>query len=314
MTKPDFSGVEPTRVAEALRRIKTIENYLDIERPGAEQTAAAAESLQLTRWTFARLVKSWRDHRDPTMMVKSRTGPSKRDYGIDVRAKRIAKEEIQKVGFSAELSNVAPAIEAACNKLAIKPPSRPTIYNYILAERREGTLRFDRLPCVVIGRMWFHLPLEETAANAMPCALLGVALPERIVIAHAISASKYSPPSIVKVLSEVLDASNGEGVCKELLLDSVDRAAASSMIAARDLSGIASCKLSLQRLLAQAFGDQISLLQPIYRRGGALVKPKYVMGSHDQSLDADAAVSVIEEAIALSNSARGELGPYSINI
>lgn len=114
MNEPDFSGVEPTRLAEARRRIGVIEDYLAIEGPSGERTQAAAEKLGLTRWQFMRLTHAWRDHRDPAMLVKSRTGPTRRDYGIDTKAKQIALEVIREVGIGAEISNVAPDIESVC--------------------------------------------------------------------------------------------------------------------------------------------------------------------------------------------------------
>lgn len=312
MNEPDFSGVEPTRLVEARRRIGVIEGYLDIEGPSGEQTTAAAESLDLTRWQFMRLTRAWRDHRNPAMMVKSRNGPSKRDYGIDKRVKQVALEAISKAGMGAEISNVAPEIEAICKKMDIDPPSRPTIYNYILAERREGHLRFDRPPCLVVGRMWFHLPMLESAANSMPCALLGVALPERVVVAHAISAKRDAPPSVPHLLADLFGRSISTGEPRVLLMDPSDRAAGLPVLAERGATEMPSSKISLQRILAQAFGDSLGPLRPVYKRGGALAKPKYSMGAHDEPLTCDAAVAAIEQAISANNSRWPEVAPYSI--
>ncbi|OBX18957.1 hypothetical protein A9995_10505 [Erythrobacter sp. QSSC1-22B] len=313
MTEPDFSGVEPTRLLEVHRRVSVIEDYLDIERPSGKQTVAAANSLGLTRWQFTRLAKAWRDHRNPTMLVKSKTGPSRRDYGIDERAKRIAHEEITKAGMGAEISNVAPMIEAACRNIGINPPSKPTIYNYILQERREGNLRFDRPPCLIIGRMWFHLPLQDSAVNTMPCALLAVALPERAIVAHSISTQRALPSSVPQLLGDLFDQSNVEGESRELLMDSTDYAAGSVSLTERGHNDIIPSRVSMQRILAQAFGDRLGQLQPVYRRGSALAKPKYVMGIHDKPITRDAAVTVIEKAIAANNGERGEVAVYSIS-
>lgn len=313
MKKPDFSGVEPTRLAEARRRIGVIEGYLAIEGPNGEQTNAAAEKLGLTRWQFMRLTHAWRDHRDPAMLVKSRTGPSKRDYGIDTKAKQVALEVIRKLGMGAEISNAAPEIERICEAEGIEPPSRPTIYNYILAERRQGDLRVDGPPCLVVGRMWFHLPLTESAANSMPCLLAVAALPERIIVSYSISLRRDAPPSVVQALRDLFDQASSDGETRELLMSAVDRTAAMPILSSRNGLEIPRAKDSMQRMLAQAFGDGLGKLRPVYRRGSALVKPKYTMGAHDRPLTDVGAVAVIEQAIEANNSRRQELAPFSIH-
>lgn len=311
MSEPDFSGVEPTRLVEARRRIAVIEQYLDLTRPAGSDTVAAAGSLGMTRWQFTRLVSAWRNHRDPTMMVRSRTGQSSRDYGVDGQAKRIASEEIRRVGMRAEISNVAPAVEAACGELGIKAPSRPTIYNQILAERREGGLRFDGPDCVVVGRMWFQLPMVEDGA-AIPCALVAVALPERAIIAYNVTTVRHAPASLVTILDSILNRATPLGPNRELLLDHDDRAAGADVLARHNLDRVGPSRQSPQRFLAQALGDAVGSLRPVYRRGGALAKPSYVMGSHDRPLTELMARDVIADAVAANNATRAEVGPFSI--
>lgn len=313
MNNPDFSGVEPTRLAEARRRIAVVEKYLAIDRPCGRQTIKAADSLGLSRWAFMRLAQSWRDHRDPAMLVKSKRGPSARDYGIDERSKAITREEIRKVGMHADLSNVAPAVEAACAKLGIVPPTRPTIYNYILAERREGALRYDRPPCLLIARMWFQLPSIGDEASDLPCAILGVSLPERVVVAFSISTRREAPPQVEPVLRFLLAASKGEGQPRNLLISGRDRICGAGLLKEYGRQDIPTCKLSLQRLLAQAFGDRLGNLVPIYRPIAASSKPKYVMGRHDHPLTQHEAMLTIKEAIKTSNALRAALPPYRIS-
>ncbi|WP_133366506.1 hypothetical protein [Qipengyuania sediminis] len=311
MTEPDFSGVEPTRLVEARRRIAVIERYLDLTRPTGSDTVAAAESLGMTRWQFTRLVSAWRNHRDPTMMVRSRTGQSSRDYGVNGQAKRIAGEEIRRVGMRAEISNVAPAVEAACGKLGIRAPSRPTIYNHILCERREGRLRFDGSPCIVIGRIWFQLPMEEDGAT-LPHALVAVALPERAILAYHIATSRLAPASVSTVLDRLLNRATRLGPGRELILDREDRAAGAAVLSRHKMDCVTPSRQSPQRLLAQALGDAVGALRPVYRPGGALAKPRYVMGSHDRALTEQMARAAIVDAIAGSNDTRAEVGRFSI--
>jgi hypothetical protein len=312
MSKPDFSGVMPTRMAEAQRRIRVIEGYLAIQQPRGDDTVAAARELGISRWTFTRLATSWRNHRDPALLVRSPTGQTRRDYGIDRQAKAITIKAIQEAGFTAELSTVVPVVERDCHAAGIKPPSRPTIYNYILAERRAGQLRFDETPCMVIGRMWFHIPLLGGTPNELPCALLAVALPERLVLAHAISPDRDSPPQINALIRDLLAKTSNGADPRNMLLDRLDAKAADEVLAQRGIKAPKAAKHSPQKILARAFGDKLGELHPIYHPIGALTKPKYVMGRHDQPLCAPAAVSVIEAAIDVSNDLREKVAPFSL--
>lgn len=312
MSKPDFSGVMPTRMAEAQRRIRVIEGYLAIQQPSGDDTVAAARELGISRWTFTRLATSWRNHRDPALLVRSPTGQTRRDYGIDGQAKAITIKAIQDAGFTAELSTVARVVEKACHNAGIKPPSRPTIYNYILAERRAGQLRFDETPCLVIGRMWFQVPLLGGGPNELPCALLVVALPERLVLAHAISVDRDSPPPIDGVIRDLLTKTSSGADPRRMLLGRLDAKAAGRIFTQSGIKAPKAAKLSPQKILARAFGDKLGELHPIYHPGGALTKPKYVMGRHDQPLSAPAAVSVIEAAIDASNNLREKVAPFGV--
>lgn len=311
MCEPDFSGVEPTRVAEARRRIAAIEEYMALERPSGNETIEAAASLGLSQWAFRRLVTAWRNYRDPAMIVRSKTGPSKRDYGIDERIKRIAIEEIRKVGFEADVGNVAPAIEAECRAIGVTAPSRPTIFNYIVAERRMGSLRYNGPPCFMIGRLWFHLPLRN-GSNFLPCALVVVSMPERIIAASSVSVNTEVPPSIENVLRDLLVGGTKGGQGRKLLIEAADKRVGYDVLEEFALDQIAPCRQSTQRLLARAFGDRLGSLVAVYRPGAALAKPTYTMGRHDAPLSEAEALSAIERAIAENNRKRGLLKPYAI--
>ncbi len=312
MNEPDFSGVMPTRLEEALRRIKVIEAYLAIELPTGNDTVAAAEKLGISRWAFTRLAKSWRNHRDPALLVRSQNGPSRRDYGIAEQAKEIALRIIHDKGMEAEISNVAPVVEEACRNAGLTPPSRPTIYNYILAERSGGALKFNQDACVLIGRMWFQLPMQDKGLNEMPCALLAVSLPERVVLAHAISAQRDKPPSVQEVSRTLIDRASNGGALRDIVMDRLDAKIAGPVFSELGYLAPKPSRLSPQRLLARAFGDRMGELKPVYHSSGALAKPPYTMGRHDKPLTVGAAVAVIEAAIESSNAMRDPVMPFNL--
>ncbi len=166
----------------------------------------------------------------------------------------------------------------------------------------------------MIGRIWFHIPIEEKPDNAMPCALVAVVLPERVVLAHEISTDQNSPPSIQKMLRKLADRASNHGKLRKILMDPIDHAATRLILKRSSTAVDDDIKRSTQRVLAQAFGDKMGNLLPIYRPGAALSKPKYNMGTHDRPLTPAMATAVIEQAIVISNMSRSRMVPYQINV
>lgn len=231
MHESDFSGIDPLRVPEARRRIEAINEYLQLPSPTSADTSRIAASIGLSRNQFSRLARVWRDHRNARLLVIGKRGAASRDYGIDPRALTIANEVISNAGNSATLAKAAPEIERRCAQEGIAPPSRQTIYNYIRAARVTAPKPAEGHPRIVVGRMWFHLPVRGMPSDGMPTLLTAVLLPECIIVANAVSTSPSVPPSVQDLVDSLAHKQTPGAAPRPLLLDPDDRRVAAETLA-----------------------------------------------------------------------------------
>jgi len=312
MSEPDFSGIDPLRVPEARRRIEAINEYLALPNPNTADAKRVAAKIGLSPWHFQRLARIWSEHRNPTMMVVGRRGPSSRDYGIAPRAAAILREEIEKAGADAELATVAPEIEQRCRSENVIPPARATIWNHI-RKARAGTGTAAGPPRIVIGRMWFHLPVTALTdgwpGSDMPTLLVAATLPERIILAHRISVDERYPPSVADLIADLLSKQSTSAQPRPLVMDAADRRAARKALADGGLGGVRPHNRSLQRQLARAFGGRLGSLPALYQRSLARPESKRIVQRQDERISPGAAQAVIQDAIHASNIAIGVAAP-----
>ncbi len=300
MSEPDFSGIDPLRVPEARRRVAAIEAYLALPNPTSADTTRFGSSIGLSRVQFGRLARVWRDHRDARLLVIGKRGAATRDYGIDPRATEIATEVIREAGTGATLARIAPEIERRCAEAVVSAPARSTINNWIRAARAgttEGPLR------IVVGRMWFHLPVAGMPASAMPTLLAAVALPERIVLAHAVSTDPSTPPSVSELIDRLTAVRTSDAPLRPLLLDSDDRRMAADALDRAGLGATRSHNRSVQRELSKAFAGRLGPLPVIHQRSMARPATKRVISRQDQPLTAEDVVTTIADAVDAHNAA-----------
>jgi len=303
MYEPDFSGIDPLRVPEARRRIAALDAYLALPSPRTSDTERFAGGIGLSRNQFGRLARVWRDHRDARLLVIGKRGAATRDYGLDPRAVAIANEVIAGAGATATLAWTAPEIERRCAEIGAPAPSRQTIYNYIRAARVAAPAGIEGPPRVVVGRVWFHLPISGMPAMAMPTLLAAVLLPERLILAHAISLDPQAPPSVGDLIDAVSRSRTPGAPPRPLLLDPDDRRAAAAALDRAGLGRTRSHDRSVQRELSQAFAGRLGSLAVIHQRGMARPATKRVIKRQDEPLTAEDAVAAIEAAIAANNAA-----------
>ncbi|WP_156001360.1 hypothetical protein [Sphingopyxis sp. MC1] len=165
MNTPDFSGIDPLRVPEARRRVAALNEYLSLPNPSSNDTLRIAASIGLSRSQFCRLARVWRDHQDASLLVVGKRGPANRKYNVDQRAVSIAQELLAEAGPTASLALIAPQIEKRCAEAGISPPARSTINNYIKAARAGTAAPAAGPPRIVVGRMWFHIPIRLVMAH-----------------------------------------------------------------------------------------------------------------------------------------------------
>jgi hypothetical protein len=312
MSEPDLSGIDPLRVPEARRRIASLNEYLALPDPTTADAKRISAKIGLSPWYFQRLARIWSEHRNPAMIVVSRRGPSNRDYGVDPRAAAIVRQEIEKAGSNAELATVAPQIERRCRSENVIPPARATIWNHIRkAQAATGVAAGP--PRLIIGRMWFHLPVTELIdgwpGSDMPTLLVVVALPERIILAHRISVDERYPPSVADLVTDLVPYQSTGAQPRPLLMDAADRRAARNALATSGLGGIRPHKRSLQRQLARAFGGRLGSLSALYQRSLARPESKRIVQRQDERISPEAAQAVIRDAVQAHNLAAADSPP-----
>lgn len=311
MNEPDFSGVEPLRLPEALRRVSVITSYLEHPSRTIADADRHASELGISRFQFYRLAKVWREHGKPSLLVGGLRGATSRDYGIPIRAIEIAGEEIAAAGSAAELATVAVAVETRCAAEGIAPPSRPTLWSYIMKARAESAAPTGPLS-IAVGRFWFHLPMQAVHVGGMPMLLAAVLLPERIVVAHAISTDGVSVPDLNELVGTLVARRTPSATVRPLLMEASDRHAAAGALATAGLERVAAHPRSVQRALARAFGERLGPIKAIYRRGSAKPGKKGVIHRMSRQLRAEEAAQVITDAIDANNAFAGAEPAFDI--
>jgi|GEM_PF-3017847 len=290
--EPDYSGVNPLQLREARRRIEIINAYHRIQSPTVLDADRHSAELGLSRCRFYRLARTWRDHRDPTLLVKGASGPRNRDYGIDPTAAVISENVIAELGPSTDLIGVARVIEARCSREGVDPPSSATIWNYLQKARSQPRI-IGGPPSIIVGRFWFPWHVSDAPLNSIPMVLAAVMLPERAILVHELSTDDWRPPSVGSLIVNMMQRNHGGAPPRELLLEDGDRRLASSVLAQSDAAKIPVWTKSAQRALARDFGDRLGGLPVMYQR--SLVRRRTV------TLNSDDAQDAILEAISRNN-------------
>jgi hypothetical protein len=307
MKETDFSGVDPLRLPEARRRVAALNKYLDLPDPTTADAIRISAEIDLSRWQFTRLARVWREHRRPDMLVVGRRGPATRIYDVDPRGTAIAHDIIDQAGPTGELASLAIQIESECASEGVLPPSRPTIWNHIRKARASGRGDLNGPPRVVIGRLWFHLPIVSPQVGPtltdMPVALVAMALPERTILSYVISLDDAAPPNTADLLTDLIAAWTPGADCRQMLLDPNDRRAAAPALNNAGIDYVRSWERSVQREISRALGGKLGTLKVVYRRGLARPKTKHIIQRQDERISAEDAVCAIEGAIEAHNRA-----------
>lgn len=309
MEQSDFSGIDPLRIPEARRRVAALDDYLKLASPTTADTRWFGDSIGLSRTQFGRLARVWRAHRDPRLLVIGKRGAATRDYGVDPLATEIARCVIAKAGPDATLASAAPDIERQCFAAGVPPPARATINNHLRAALSASSSTAAGPPRIVIGRMWFHLPVAGMAAGSMPTLLAAVLLPERIVVAHSVSTDPDAQPSVDAIVGRLAGLRTAGATKRPLLIDPDDRRVAANALAGSGLGEVRSHNRSIQREISRAFAGRLGSLAAIHQRGMAQPATKRVISRQDEALPAAEVMAVIDGAVRASNAVMPATAP-----
>ena len=303
MLEPDFAGIDPARVPEVKRRIGAIKAYLSLPTPSGGDAIRLARSIGLTRFQFQRIVNAWSEHRDAKMLVVTKRGKASRNYGIDPQAKAIADEVIEGEDAPAQLTKIAPIIEKRCADVGAKPPSRPTIYNWI-RQRHSDALNANGAPRIVVGRMWPRLVVKGHP-DTFPLLLVAVALPEKSILAYRISFDNEQPPWVADLIDDLFRKRSMDAEPRPLLLSPNDLKAARRSLGGHGLRDIKSHPRSLQRVMSETFGGRLSNLRVVFQIRSALTSSVANLSRQDEAISESFALDTINEAISDHNQRSG---------
>lgn len=299
----DYSGVDPMRLSEAKRRVEILEEYTQLLDPTRADTEKFAKILNLSTIQFSRLVRTWRDHRNPSLLVIGKRGTSTRNYGIAERAIEIAYRCIAAADSHATIDQIGFEIGRLCANENLRPPSRGTIWNYL--RKAKATAGADvGPPRIAIERIWARVPIINMPTTHMPTILVAVLLPERLIVAHDLSIDREQPPSVSKVITAIARARCKGSEQRPLLLSADDRRVGAQALDKAGLSKIRTYDKSILREMSNTFGGQLGTLELIHRRGMAKSSKRLGITRQETPLARQAAIDLINDAIETHNIAR----------
>jgi hypothetical protein len=300
----DYSGVDPIRLAEAKRRVAVLEEYTQRLDPTRADTEKFAARLNLSTVQFNRLVRTWRDHRNPGLLVIGKRGTSTRDYGIAARAIEIAYHCIAAADADTTVDQIGAEIARQCSDENLRAPSRSTIWSYLRKARANTAVSADLgPPRLAIERIWARVPIIDMPITYMPTILVAVLLPERLIVAHDISIDREKPPSVSKVVTALARVRSKGSEQRPLLLSADDRRVATQALERAGLSKIRTHDRSILREMSNAFAGQLGPLELIHRRGMAKSAKRLGITRQETPLARQAAIDLINTAIETHNNA-----------
>lgn len=308
MNEPDFSGINPLRVPTARRRLAAIREYLALPDRTADDTIRIGQSIGLSRWAFQRLVKVWTQYKRVELLVENKADPTHKKRTIPDRVIEMLRDEIFKAGPDASLKKLKPIIAARCADEGYQAPSSATIDRHLQLARTERPEMMGGEPRIIIGRVSFHLPVKEDRTDAiahpLPQVILAVALPECIVLQYQVSVNLDEPPSVEKLVQDLLSGQTTEAKARPLMMDPIDRRLTRDLFKRFGIKKIDPNKSAVQKEMARAFGAKFGNLIPIYHPNHAKPGRRLVLTRQDEPLTKDEAIAAIENAIAKNNDSR----------
>lgn len=301
--EPDFSGINPLRVKTARHRLNVIEDYLSLRYRTAEDKLAAAKSVGLSTSAFQRLVNNWQKYKSVSRLVVNGKLPVRKKK-LQPEVRKMIFEEIENAGHTASVSKIHRLVSQNCKAMGLNTPSLPAVYNILLEAQSQRPELIGGAPRVVIGRMWFKLPVRDKVTNEVTTklgqVLAAVALPERVIVSHVIAIGEIEP-SFQILLNDLHNTQTPEAPFRPLVMNLADLRANRAHIDEHGFELMIPLEIPTQRELKRAFGHQFGMLTPFYQRN--LLKPRAqdLLCRQDHPLTEGEARNAIEATIADSN-------------
>ena len=206
MTDLDLSQVHPLRWKEIRGRIGVVKAYLEQSDHSLECREQFAKQLKLSVGQFRRLTRSWEIHRDAAAISGARSIPRfgiERSDGIGSKMLDLISDGIAIAGAHSTIAKVTDEISRQCHQAGVSLPAPAVVWKYLMEARSSST---ERLPdidtSIVIGRVWFELPVEahRNERLRLPECLIALDLPTRRVLAWTTNTQLGRPPTLTDLL------------------------------------------------------------------------------------------------------------------
>lgn len=202
-----ISSVHPSYLEGTRHRIAQIEKFLAGDRSRA-RLVETAEAIGLSPSRTGRLVRSYELHRDPKLISgDGRRHPRSASTHERDLGRHAIDDTIAALGTNADARAVEEAVVAACERVSINPPSTQLIWKSLARARRANRAPDpDASPKVLVGRVWFQLPVEIGPEKVeRPEALIALRLPDKSIRAFITSLQCRAKPR----LDDLLDTLTG---------------------------------------------------------------------------------------------------------
>jgi hypothetical protein len=125
----DWSAVPAGLLPEVKRRVVILEAYLALPNPTKNDRKAAMSWLGVGHAMFYRMLRQWKDSRDPAKLPSARrdksVGRNRKLLRPDVE--QIIADTLADLGLDARPEVIVSEVRARCSVAGVKPPSRMTI-------------------------------------------------------------------------------------------------------------------------------------------------------------------------------------------
>ncbi|MBA4040305.1 MAG: hypothetical protein C0474_00590 [Sphingobium sp.] len=291
----DMTGVDPARWREVRRRVSILDEFVAMHRPPLAVRTAFAHRMGLSVSQFMMLARVWRITRRASAIPGARSRIAvTRARRLPARSIGIMRETIADLGPIARRKDVLAEVGRRCAAEGIASPSGSTIANALADSRTDMASIPGSAPEILIDECLVKLPVARGDAIVMPHVLLAIALPERRVLAAAISCDPLHAPSPSTLMADL------QAACDHLA--SLPIRAAHHPDLERRVDGHATSSSpadmpSLGRVLGNRLGD----LRILHRATMARPVATLVAARHASALDAEEAATAIMSAVASHN-------------
>jgi hypothetical protein len=199
----DLTGVDPLRINEVRRRVEVVKSYLEVPQPDENDRRRHAGMLGLSVNQFMALVRAWREHGRAVAMsgagAARGTPRASVPRSLPERSKQVARSAILSLAPDTSLAGAVRTVTARCAALGLQAPSKSTIWNMMMALRRDSPVQ-SGAGSIVIARCHAKLPVELEGHVFFPSLTLATDTGSGIISAVSVGYGEVEMPTIARDL------------------------------------------------------------------------------------------------------------------